>query len=662
MPAVCSVWGRPDTQPIYYRAGSAACYDSKRCPGVPALPFDESSGFTTPPAFGGYRVLHQLGSGVLGPVFRAYDAPADRIVAIKAFRLDLIPEDVARLADALRAVVAAGALHPNVTAARGAGIEGATAYLASDFVPGQTLDVAMRGLVPASPGVALPLIRQVAAALDAAWAAGFGHGALHPRDIFLMPGREDVRVTGVGLSTALETVGVKAPVRRPYTAPERVAGGTWDIRADVFALGAIAHELLTGRRPVGPGEQDGRFAADVSPDHRARLRSVLASALAADPDARFTSATELAGALEQASHAGQLDLPIPTAAGMTGESGPAAGDLAAPQLPDVPQEVEHDRSPVAAVPPVVEADDPDRPGDPGEADERREAAGGSGEVREASRASAVVAVVPPLASRRVRPSADPAHLDLAATDHAGGSRWRRVAAVAVIGVGLGVSGAWFLLSRADRGGPPMTEVEVTTADDPAAAAPSDTEVDVSSPEAIAGSAPAPRQPAPPDPPARRVASPTGRLLVRSTPAGALVTIDGTLRGETPATIRDLSLGTYRVQVAYPGHTPATRDVTLSASSPAVSMAIALQPALDTTVSRRGIVVVDSRPRGARVSIDGRLVGTTPFTLSAVSAGRHTVRLELEGYRPVTAPVTVTGGQESRVAVTLEPTRRPGGGR
>jgi hypothetical protein len=141
-----------------------------------------------------------------------------------------------------------------------------------------------------------------------------------------------------------------------------------------------------------------------------------------------------------------------------------------------------------------------------------------------------------------------------------------------------------------------------------------------------------------------------------------VTIDGTLRGETPATIRDLSLGTYRVQVAYPGHTPATRDVTLSASSPAVSMAIALQPALDTTVSRRGIVVVDSRPRGARVSIDGRLVGTTPFTLSAVTAGRHTVRLELEGYRPVTAPVTVTGGQESRVAVTLEPTRRPGGGR
>ncbi|MBP8273879.1 MAG: hypothetical protein KAY59_05575, partial [Acidobacteria bacterium] len=69
---------------------------------MPSLPFDESNTFTPPPAFGPYRVLHQIGSGVLGPVFRTYDPQADRLVAVKAFRLDLLPEDVARLADGLR--------------------------------------------------------------------------------------------------------------------------------------------------------------------------------------------------------------------------------------------------------------------------------------------------------------------------------------------------------------------------------------------------------------------------------------------------------------------------------------------------------------------------------------------------------------------------------
>ena len=61
-----------------------------------------SAAFTPPAAFGPYRVLHQIGSGVLGPVFRTYDPQQDRLVAVKVFRLDLLPEQVARLADGLR--------------------------------------------------------------------------------------------------------------------------------------------------------------------------------------------------------------------------------------------------------------------------------------------------------------------------------------------------------------------------------------------------------------------------------------------------------------------------------------------------------------------------------------------------------------------------------
>ena len=103
---------------------------------------------------------------------------------------------------------------------------------------------------------------------------------------------DEARTTGFGIVQAIEAIGFRAPTRRPYTAPERVDGDEWGQAADVFSLGAIAHELLTGRRPAGPGDQDGSFAADVPAEHRARIREVLACA-AEDPASRFTSATLL---------------------------------------------------------------------------------------------------------------------------------------------------------------------------------------------------------------------------------------------------------------------------------------------------------------------------------------------------------------------------------
>ncbi len=73
----------------------------------------------------------------------------------------------------------------------------------------------------------------------------------------------------------------------------------WDARADVFSLGVIAHELLTGRRPAASGEQDGVFAKEMAPEHRVRLRKVLSTALADSPEQRFSSADALIGALDE---------------------------------------------------------------------------------------------------------------------------------------------------------------------------------------------------------------------------------------------------------------------------------------------------------------------------------------------------------------------------
>src|SRR5581483_218090 len=170
----------------WYRSSRCGTVLVSKFHGVETLPFDESAGFTAPSAFGTYRVLHQIGSGVLGPVFRTYDPQRDRLVAIKAFRLELLPEQVARLADALRRLTGeASPKAPAIVPALDAGLEGTTAFLAMEYVAAETLDVAIRHLAPAPIERALPIITQLADAIDAGWAAGVGHGALHPRDVFV---------------------------------------------------------------------------------------------------------------------------------------------------------------------------------------------------------------------------------------------------------------------------------------------------------------------------------------------------------------------------------------------------------------------------------------------------------------------------------------------
>jgi serine/threonine protein kinase len=242
-------------------------------------------------------VLHQIGIGTLGPVFRTYEPTRDRLVAVKIFRLDITPEQAQSLADALGRAVQASLFHPSIVEPIASGVEGTVAYRAEEYVAAESLDVAMRHYAPAPIEKVLPFITQLAGAIDFARAAGVGHGGLHPRDIFVTP--DDARATGFGVVDALEQTGLRAPVRRPYTAPERIDGRPWSTPADVFSLAAITFELLTGRRPAGTGAEIGSLPDG---ERSSAIHGVLARAMGDDPGRRFASALAFADALESAAH------------------------------------------------------------------------------------------------------------------------------------------------------------------------------------------------------------------------------------------------------------------------------------------------------------------------------------------------------------------------
>ena len=243
--------------------------------------------------------MHQIGVGVLGPVFRTYDPAEDRLVAVKAFHIDLTPEQAVGFVESLTELVNIGWSHPAIVAPLAAGIEEGVPYLAQEYVAAESLDVAMRHYAPAAAATALPFITQIGEAIDAAHERGVTQGALHLRDIFVTP--EEARTTGFGIVHALEKVGLRGPIRRPYAAPELIAGRPWAGEADRFALAAIAYELLTGKRAAGSGDQVAeRLDTIPDVDDRDALRRVFAIALSDAPESRYSSAAGLVVALRTA--------------------------------------------------------------------------------------------------------------------------------------------------------------------------------------------------------------------------------------------------------------------------------------------------------------------------------------------------------------------------
>jgi eukaryotic-like serine/threonine-protein kinase len=567
-------------------------------------------------------VLHQIGSGVLGPVFRAYDSQNDRLAAIKTFKLMLVPEDAARFAERLRAMVETPPAHRAIIRGVEAGLDRSTPFLALEYAPGESLDALLRqsGVWPI--GRALPVLREIAAAIDASWATGTGHGALHPRDIFIAFGPTDVRVTGFGIGSALEAVGAKAPVRRPYSAPER-GTESWDIRADVYSLGVVAFEMLSGQRPVGPDDEAAALVADLSADTRAAVRRVLAVAMAEAPSDRYESATAFVSALEDVSGVKhKFEMP------------PAPPPLELVQDSELPDETESattfDEILVphtdVAMPVPVAAPMPTSEPEP----EAETAPAPKVEPAATIAAPPPLPLAPPPApapapalSMRPKTPAVEHPLDLPLTSNPRPERhrapalgsflqtesepepsspfpWAAVAAVFIAGLVLsGVVMYQWGWSRGRTAGvqeaaksatPSPTPVDVASSPEPSAA-PSVTPTSAAVARGESGTKPA----ASDGPPL------VGRLVIQSVPAGALVMVDGRRRGETPLTLQ-VPLGKHEIQIARSGYVPATRRVDLTKKSTAQTVRVTLQ-------------------RGPGEPVSGRLVAGYALDRQLLGAGR-----------------------------------------
>jgi hypothetical protein len=252
-----------------------------------------------------------------------------------------------------------------------------------------------------------------------------------------------------------------------------------------------------------------------------------------------------------------------------------------------------------------------------------------------------------------------------------------VALLVILALALGAGGGWFLRGRMSPADPPASPAAATPGSAAANPAPAGREF---SEQAVA---PAAKPDAPASPPAANpsgaaataprssTAKPappaTGTLIVRSTPNGASVAVNGRWRGRTPLTLRELPLQSYNVRVVQPGFQAATESVVLTSGTPERSLALRLQPTpraaprpaapepqeTASTSVYTGSLYIDSRPRGARVSIDGRAVGVTPLRVPEVRIGSHVVRLELPDHRIWSSSATITAGQEQRVTGSLE---------
>jgi eukaryotic-like serine/threonine-protein kinase len=264
---------------------------------------------------GTYELLQEIGRGGMGVVYAGRDIRLDRLVAIKVLP-DLVSSDVVRERFLREARAAARLSHPSIVPIYSADDRNGVTFMVMAYVDGTTLSTRLRDGAALSPADAVPILRDVALALNAAHARGVIHRDIKPENILVdrLTGR--AMVTDFGIARLADALQAGALTRTGqvlgtvgYMSPEQVTGLTVDGRSDLYSLGVVAFETLSGKLPfdgpapvviVAHATKPAPPLASVAPNVPAALCAVIDRCLRKNPDDRYASGDELAAALEEA--------------------------------------------------------------------------------------------------------------------------------------------------------------------------------------------------------------------------------------------------------------------------------------------------------------------------------------------------------------------------
>jgi eukaryotic-like serine/threonine-protein kinase len=631
---------------------------------------------------GRYQIISELGRGSMGVVYQGFDPVIGRTVAVKTMLIEGLSgaefqEFKARFQ---REAQAAGILaHPNIVTVFDFGEDEGVLYLAMEFLEGKSLQelVDDQKLLPIE--TIAPIFEQVCSALDHAHKSNIVHRDIKPANIMILNSGL-VKVTDFGIAKMMSMGMTQAGqiLGTPnYMSPEQVKGRSVDGRSDIFALGVILYELVTGEKPFGgqnittviykiinenpipPRELDSTIHPGLS--------FVISKALAKSPEERFQTCRELAEALKNYRNLGSEPPPSATV--------------------------------VIRVPPIQ----PARAAEPAFTPTRRTTPRAQPATPQPRRAEPALRREPPLAPR---PAVAPPSFAAVKPQREGTSPfvWTLLALLVIAGIAAGAY--YFLYLKNPVNVQQSAPATVPAAQPPSAPAPAantpapQVQPATQVPGAVgettqasqpAGTAPAAAKVAPkteaknPEPPAERAAKPSvtlmyGKIFVNSTPSGAQISIDG--RSDpgwvTPHTLDGLQSGEHKLVLSAEGYASTTQTVMVEAgktvpislvlaqfNAPAVrprparsapqpqtqEPSTTLPPPTPGSMSNSVWRIV-TVPPGADVIIDGKPAGKSPVQ-QTLTAGKHTYAIKMNGVEVYNGGVELPPSQITITKVTLE---------
>ncbi len=253
-----------------------------------------------------YEIIEGLGEGGMGTVYKALDRELDRIIALKTIRRDLASNASIIRRFKQEILLARQVTHRNVIRIFDFGVANGLRFITMEFFEGEDLHARLKRAGKFTPAEAVKIIRQACQGLQAAHAEDVIHRDLKPHNV-LVNAKNQVRITDFGLARSVEGSGVTRTgvlVGSPeYMSPEQARGDPADVRSDIFALGLIGYELLTGELPFKGESTVARLLRRTReraqpPDSINReipkwLSDIVVRCLEPDPGRRYQQADEI---------------------------------------------------------------------------------------------------------------------------------------------------------------------------------------------------------------------------------------------------------------------------------------------------------------------------------------------------------------------------------